>query len=100
MTPPPSHVVSRRAAIEALFTVSYQEARGLWAIVESSQSSGEAKQKALDDLAGLSSSTVVRLAQIQKAYEAKAEGVQGPFALERVPDARYLLDSDDEPKAA
>ena len=100
MTPPPSHVVSRRAAIAALFTVSYEEARGLWAIVESNDSSDEAKRKALADLGALSSSTVMRLAEIQKAYEAKVEGVQGPSAVERVLDAPCVLETDDEAEAA
>lgn len=93
MAPPlPPHVISRRAAIKALFTVASEEARRLYAVVESQNASPEAKQKALDDVAELSSTTLKRLAEIQKVYEANAESKQ--------PDpAETVTEIDTEPEA-
>jgi hypothetical protein len=93
MAPPlPPHVISRRAAIKALFTVASEEARRLYAVVESPNASPKAKQKALDEVAELSSTTLGRLAEIQKAYDLKAE----PKLLD---PAETVTEIDTEPEA-
>jgi hypothetical protein len=98
MAPPlPPHAISRRAAIKALFTVASDEARRLYAVVESQNASPEAKQKALDEIAELSSNTLGRLAEIQKAHDLKAEPKQPDPAeiIEEMP-----LDTEPEAEAA
>jgi hypothetical protein len=101
MTLPPPHVISRRAAIRALFTVSHEEAVGLHAIVKSSESSEQEKQKARNDLTALSSSTMARLAEIQEASETKVEGRRETSAV-RAPllEMPSAAEESDEAQAA
>jgi hypothetical protein len=97
--PPPPHVISRRAAIKALFTVASDEARRLYAVVESQSASPEEKQRALNEVGALSADTLGRLAEIQKAYDPDAES-RKPDHAGKVIEMPSVADSEEEAEAA